>query len=111
MTLPDFILAMPALDLPLGDDVVRTNAIRSDAGLMVLFRFLKEVDLPPHSHKGQWGTVIEGWIELTIDGATRRYMPGESYAIPSGVVHGVKAPKGAVAIDIFEEPDRYPFRR
>ena len=99
-----------ALDLPLGDDVVRTNAIRSDAGLMVLFRFLKEVDLPPHSHKAQWGTVIKGWLELTMDGKTHRYLPGESYSIPSGTVHSAKGPAGAIVFDLFEEPDRYALR-
>lgn len=110
MDYPDFIQAFPALDVPFPDDVVRTRVIRSDSGLVVFFDFLKDVVLPPHSHKGQWGTVIEGEIELTIGGVTRVYRPGESYDIASGVEHGARVKAGTKVIDAFEEPDRYPIR-
>ena len=74
------------------------------------WQVFKEVDLPPHSHKAQWGTVIKGWLELTMDGKTHRYLPGESYSIPSGTVHSAKGPAGAIVFDLFEEPDRYALR-
>lgn len=110
MPLPDFIRGFPAIDLPFGDDVVTTNVLRSDAGLAVFFTFHTDVDLPAHSHKGQWGTVLKGSIELTMDGQTRTYRPGETYSIPSGTVHAVRIPAGTVALDVFEEPDRYKLR-
>ena len=110
MSFPDFIKAFPALDLPFPSDVVETHAIRSDAGLVVFFRFLQDFDLPPHSHKGQWGTLIQGEIELTIGGETRVYHPGEAWDIPSGVEHGARIKAGSCAIDVFEEPDRYPLK-
>lgn len=111
MVLPEFIRALPGLDMPFPEDVLTTHALRSEDGLVVFFRIHQEVDLPPHSHRGQWGTVIEGWVELTIDGQTRRYGPGESYDIPSGTIHAVRVPAGAVLVDVFEEPDRYPLKR
>ncbi|MEL6517073.1 MAG: cupin domain-containing protein [Pseudomonadota bacterium] len=110
MHLPAFITDMPALDIPFPDNVVTTNAIRSNHGLMVLFTFHKPVTLPPHAHKGQWGTVLAGTLELTMNGETRTYGPGESYTIPSGTEHAAAVPAGTIALDIFEEPDRYPFR-
>ena len=55
---PDFIRAAPGLDVPIPDTVVRTPAFRSDAGPVVLFDFLQDFALPPHSHRGQWGTVV-----------------------------------------------------
>lgn len=110
MPLPDFIRALPALDIPYPDDMVTTNALRSDAGLAVWFSFHKDLSLPAHSHKGQWGTVIEGTVELTMDGTTRTYRPGESYAIASGTVHAVRIAAGTIALDVFEEPDRYRLR-
>ncbi len=110
MPLPAFIRAMPALDLPFPEDAVRTNAVRSDTGLVVFFTFLKDFDLPPHSHKGQYGTVLEGAIELTVAGVTRRIRPGEPYDIPAGTVHSARIPEGTVVMDVFEEPDRYPLR-
>jgi quercetin dioxygenase-like cupin family protein len=107
VTLPDFITAMPALDIPFPEDVVTSSAIRSDHGLAVIFTFHKDFTLPPHAHKGQWGTVIAGEVRLTIDGKTTAYRPGQSYDIPAGTVHGVEVIAGTVALDIFEEPDRY----
>ncbi len=108
MSLPDFILGFPSLQLPFPDDVVTTRAVRSDRGLVVFFIFKQAMVLPPHAHKGQWGTVIEGSVELTIGDETRVYRPGDSYSILAGVTHSARIPAGAVVIDVFEEPDRYP---
>ena len=110
MNLPPFFDAMPALDLPIPDNVVSTHAVRSDAGLVVFFRFHKDFDIAPHSHGPQWGTAFAGEVALTIDGETRRYGPGESYYIPAGVVHRVQVTAGTVAVDVFAEPDRYPLK-
>jgi quercetin dioxygenase-like cupin family protein len=110
MPLPAFLDDLPSLQLPFGDDVVSTNVVRSDGALVVFFRFHKDVTLPPHSHKGQWGMVIEGAVTLTMDGQTRTYGPGDSYDIPSGTEHGAFVAAGSVVIDMFEEPDRYPLR-
>lgn len=107
MDLPTFLTNLPGIDVPFPQDVVRTSAIQSDKGLMVIFEILQDVDLPPHSHKGQWGTVIAGEVELTIGGVTKTYTPGMSYNIPAGVVHSGRLKAGAKALDIFEEPDRY----
>jgi len=110
MDLPDFIQAFPAIDIPFPDSIVTTSVIRSDAGLMVIFAFQEDFALPEHFHKAQWGTVLDGQLELTIDGNSRTYLPGESYSISSGVLHAVKVTAGTKTIDIFEESDRYPLR-
>lgn len=110
MQLPEFLTSLPSLDLPFPDEVVQTSAIRSDHGLMVIFRFPDDFDLPSHSHKGQWGTVLAGKIELTIGADTKVYTAGMSYNIPSGVEHSARVKAGSVVMDIFEEPDRYPLR-
>lgn len=110
MELPEFLTNLPSLELPFPDDVVKTNVIRSDQGLMVIFEMLKDFDLPAHSHKGQWGTVLKGEIVLTIGDDTKTYTPGMSYNIPSGVEHSAWVKAGSIVMDIFEEPDRYPLR-
>lgn len=110
MTYPDFITDFPSLDVPFPEDVVQTAVIRSDAGLVAFFTFLQDFELPMHSHKAQWGTVVEGEIELTIGGDTKTYGPGDSYSIPSGIEHGGKIKAGSRVIDVFEEPDRYPVK-
>lgn len=110
MDLPDWMMAMPALDLPFSDDVVESRVIRSDDRLAVFFIFHQDFELPPHSHKGQWGTVLEGELSLTISGDTRTYRPGDSYSIPEGAEHGASVKAGTKVMDVFEEPDRYPIR-
>ncbi len=110
MPYPEFIQAFPSLDVPFPDDVVETAVIRSDQGLVAFFNFLKDMDLPPHAHGAQWGTVIEGELDFTIDGHTKTYRPGDSYSIPAGVTHGARIKAGTRVIDVFEEADRYPIK-
>jgi len=107
MELPEIITRLPQADVPFPSTAVKTNVVQSEHGQLVFFQILQDFDLPPHSHKAQWGTVIEGQIELTIGGVTKTYGPGSSYFIPTGVVHSGKIPAGTKVIDFFEEPNRY----
>lgn len=110
MELPEIITRLPEAELPFPSTTVRTSVLQSDHGQLVFFQILKDVVLPAHSHKGQWGTVLEGQVEVTIDGETRTHGPGSSYYIPAGVVHAARVPAGAKIIEFFEEPDRYALR-
>lgn len=107
MPFPGFITAFPGIDVPFPESVVQTSAIQSDAGLVAFFSFLEDLDLPVHSHGAQWGTVVEGEIELTIGGTTKVFKAGDSYSIPAGVEHGARIKAGTQVIDVFEEADRY----
>jgi quercetin dioxygenase-like cupin family protein len=111
MPYPDFITAFPSIDVPFPDDVVQTAVVRSDNGLVAFFTFLKDMELPPHSHGAQWGTVVEGQIEFTIGGETKIYGAGDSYSIPAGVEHGALIKSGTRVIDVFEEADRYSIKQ
>ena len=54
-----------------------------------------------HPHE-QMGILLSGQLEFTVGGLTRLLGPGDSWRIPSGVVHGVRALDGpAVALDVF----------
>ncbi len=111
MAFPDFITALPGLDIPFPADVVQASAIRSPDGLVVFFSFLQDMDLPAHAHGAQWGTVVAGEIDFTIGDDRRIYRPGDSYTIPAGVVHNARIAAGTRVIDVFEEADRYPLLR
>lgn len=67
--------------------------------------------VPEHSHGAQWGIVVEGEMELTIDGHTRRYRNGDSYFIPAGVRHSANFRTHTLAIDFFDEIERYPLKK
>ncbi|MEO1919885.1 MAG: cupin domain-containing protein [Paracoccaceae bacterium] len=110
MNLPDFIAKLPELDVPLPSDPVTTHVFTSEHGLVVFFETFKDIELPMHSHKAQWGTVLEGSITLTVGGDTREGRAGDSYNTPSGVEHGGLITAGAKVIDFFEEKDRYPIK-
>lgn len=62
-----------------------------------------ETDLPIHAHPHeQIGVVVEGAIEVTIGGQTRRVGPGMAYAVPGGVAHGGRTgPEGVLVIESF----------
>ncbi len=111
MPFPDFIQALPGIEVPFPEDVVQISVVRSDDALVAFFSFLKDMELPPHSHGAQWGTVVEGEITFTIGGVTKIYKAGDSYSIPAGVEHGALIKAGTRAIDVFEEADRYPIKR
>jgi quercetin dioxygenase-like cupin family protein len=72
---------------------VMVNWVRIEPGAAV----------PDHAHPHeQLGFVLEGEINMTIDGETRVLRPGDAYAIPGTVSHGASAgPNGCVVIDIF----------
>ena len=110
MKLPDMITRLPEADLPFPSTAVKTSVLQSEHGQLVFFQIFDDVEIPAHSHKGQWGTVLEGQIEMTVGGETRMYGPGSSYYIPAGVVHSARVRAGCKAIDFFEEPDRYKLR-
>jgi quercetin dioxygenase-like cupin family protein len=110
MPYPDFITAFPSIDVPFPVDVVQTAVVKSELGLVAFFTFLKDMELPVHSHGAQWGTVVEGEIELTIGGETKSYGAGDSYSIPAGVEHGALIKAGTRVIDVFEEANRYSIK-
>ena len=62
--------------------------------------------LPDHSHPHeQVANVIEGTLELVVDGETHNMTPGKVFVIPSNVPHSGKALTACKVIDVF-----YPVR-
>jgi quercetin dioxygenase-like cupin family protein len=110
MKFPEFIQSFPSIDIPFPEEAVSTSVVRSDAGLVVFFTFHQDVELPEHSHGAQWGHLIQGEIEMVIDGVKKTCRPGDSWDLPAGVPHSAVIKAGTLAVDVFEEPDRYPIR-
>lgn len=108
MEFPEMITSLPLADLPFPG--VDGHMLRSADGLVVFFHFRVETTVPPHTHGAQWGTVVDGMLELTIGGAPHTYQPGDSYTIRAGEVHSARIPAGTKLVEFFEEPDRYRTR-
>lgn len=110
MDYPDFMQALPALDVPFPEERLRTHAVRSEDALVVYFTVLGDLDVPEHSHGPQSGALFAGEIELTVGGVTRICRPGDTWDIPAGVRHSARLKAGARLMDVFAEPDRYALR-
>lgn len=63
--------------------------------------------MPEHSHEAQWGIVVAGKVDLTIDGVERIYSKGDSVFIPKGVKHSAKIHAGYADVSFFNEKGWY----
>ena len=102
---PQPIKDLPEADIPL--EGIKAYLSQSETHQIVFMEFDNDVDLPKHSHAAQVGIVLEGRIELTIDGVTTAYTKGDRYYIPAGVLHSGKIHAGYADITFFAEPNRY----
>lgn len=83
-------------------------------GLMTCWISLEpETALPLHDHRHeQIGVVVEGVIDVTIDGDTRRLGPGAAYVVPPHVRHaGATGSEGCRLIESFAPPREDYFDR
>ena len=102
---PEPIKNLAEADIPLGG--VTAYLSQSDTHQILFMEFEKDVDLPEHSHEAQIGIVLEGKIELVIDGEKRCFTKGDRYYIPAGVKHSGKIYAGYEDITFFNESNRY----
>jgi quercetin dioxygenase-like cupin family protein len=106
---PQPIMALPEADIPL--DGITAHLSQSDTHQVIFMEFAQDVDLPEHSHAAQVGFVVEGSIELTINGEKKIYTKGDRYYIPEGVAHSGRIHAGYADITFFNEPQRYSAKR
>ncbi len=62
MQFPEIITRMPQAKLPVSG--LKAHVMRSEHGLVAFFEATDDTTIPPHAHKAQWGTVLEGEVEL-----------------------------------------------
>ena len=93
----------------LGKGVTR-KILATGGGLMTVeFHFDRGSVGSPHSHPHeQVGYVVSGKFAFTLAGTTTVLAPGDSYYVPSGVVHGAEALEEGVLLDVFT-PQREDF--
>jgi quercetin dioxygenase-like cupin family protein len=102
---PDPIRHLPQADMPF--EGARAYLSQSDAHQILFMEFEKDVDLPEHTHAAQVGFVLEGKIDLVIDGNKKTFTKGDRYYIPERVLHSGKIYAGYADITFFDQPDRY----
>jgi len=102
---PDDIINLPEADIQLNG--IKAYLSQGIEHQIIFMEFSEDVDLPPHAHASQWGIVLEGKIDLIIDGVLQTFRKGDRYYIPSNVIHSGKIYKGYADITFFNQADRY----
>jgi quercetin dioxygenase-like cupin family protein len=102
---PPIVALLPQADIPL--DGIRAYLSQSANHQILFMEFSADAELAAHSHAAQVGFVIEGRIDLVVEGEMRTYRKGDRYYIPEGAVHSGKIHKGYADITFFAEPKRY----
>jgi quercetin dioxygenase-like cupin family protein len=102
---PEPILNLPEADIPIkGVKAFLSQGVNHQ---IIFMEFSEDVDLPEHSHASQWGIVLEGKIELVIDGIESIFTKGDRYFIPEGVKHSGIIFAGYADMTYFDQKDRY----
>ena len=102
---PEPILRLPEADIPL--EGIKAHLAQGETFQIIFMRFEKDVILEEHSHESQWGVVLEGRIDLIIEGKKFTFKKGDRYFIPKGKKHSARIHKGYADITYFNQKDRY----
>ena len=105
---PEPIQILPKADISLKG--ISAYLSQSESHQIIFMEFDEDIDLPEHAHAAQIGIVLEGQIDLVIDGEKRTYTKGGRYYIPAGVKHSCKIYAGYADMTFFNQPDRYQIK-
>jgi quercetin dioxygenase-like cupin family protein len=103
---PDFIRALPAPESPLAG-LQAWLLGGGDRPLAMFYELPDGVEVPEHEHGAQWGVVLEGRVDFTVEGIERTYTRGDTFFIPAGARHRAVLHPGYAGIDVFADGDRY----
>ena len=105
-TYPEIITRLPEADIHI--EGIKAWILQGEKHQLVFFQMEPDVQVPHHSHDyDQWGMMIEGKMELTINGKTRLCEKGDEYVIPAHAGHSAKFLSKSRVMDFFSERNRY----
>ena len=102
---PESIRNLPQADIPLSG--IKAYLSQAQNHQILFMEFAEDVEVPEHSHEAQWGVVVAGKIDLTIDDIEHTYSEGDSVFISKGAKHSAKIYAGYADITFFNEKDRW----
>jgi len=105
---PEPILNLPEANIPIIG--VKAYLSQAENHQIIFMEFSEDVDLPEHEHEDQWGIVLEGKIDLVINGVKNSYGKGDRYFIPKGVKHSGRIYAGYADMTYFGQKDRYEIK-
>ena len=100
----------PILNLPEADIQIKgIKAFLSQGSnhQIIFMEFSEDAEIFEHFHESQWGIVLEGKIDLKIDGVKNTFFKGDRYFIPKDIKHSAKVYAGYADITFFNQGNRY----
>ena len=102
---PKPITSLPEVDIPL--EGVKGYLSQGENDQIIFMEFEKDVDLPEHSHDSQWEIVVDGKVDLVIEGNKQTFRKGDKFYIPKDVKHSAKVYAGYASVAFFNQKERY----
>ncbi len=103
---PNVITDLPEADIPFKD--VKAWTLQGETHQLVFYQMEPNARIPVHSHEyGEWAMVIEGEIELTVEGETKNMKKGDEWLTPARAKHKWASLKKSRLIGLFSERARY----
>ena len=102
---PEIIKELPEADIPI--EGLYSYLLQGENQQVIFMSFDNDVEVPEHSHAAQWGVVLDGEIELTINSTKNIFTKGAAYFIPKDVPHSAKIKAGYKDLTLFNQKDRY----
>lgn len=103
---PEVITRLPEADTKF--EGIRAWMLQGERHQLVFFEMKKSVRVPEHCHDyDQWGFMIRGKMELTVNGEKRIVESGDEYLIPAQAKHSAIFLVKSRVIDFFSEKNRY----
>jgi quercetin dioxygenase-like cupin family protein len=106
---PEIITKLPEAEISLPG----VQAFLAQAGNQQFYFMIADADVesPVHKHEAQWGVVLDGELELTIDEKKKVLKKGDTYLIPENVAHHALIKKGYKGLMLIDKKDRYKVKK
>lgn len=89
---PEPIRNLPEVDIPLKG--IKAYLSQSDNHQILFMQFTEDIELAEHFHAAQVGIVLEGRIDLVVEGKSRTFTKSDRYYIPEGAKHSGRVYNG-----------------
>ncbi|MEK6220819.1 MAG: cupin domain-containing protein [Chloroflexota bacterium] len=80
---------------------------QSDSHQILFLQSQEDYVIEEHRNQAEWCIVLEGKIEITMQGNTQGFEKGECYFVPADISHWANVYAGFVGIVFFDDPKRF----
>ncbi|MBY8999586.1 MAG: cupin domain-containing protein [Candidatus Heimdallarchaeota archaeon] len=102
---PEAIRKLPEADISIPGI---TAYLSQDKNHQIIFmHFSQDAEVSAHAHLAQWGIVLEGKLEIIVEGKEYTYTKGDRFYVLEGETHSAKIYAGYASMEFFEDKDRY----